>query len=167
VTLANDVETAVVLLVVGLAVGEIAARGRWQQAVAFEMRSELHRLQGVSELVALGEDADFVVVAAAGELTRLLHLADCRFETTWDPQRIRPTVTRRGVVTWGPTVWDSRRFGLPSDGAVLPVWGNGRPLGRFFLVPTVGISIGEDQLIAAIGLADQVGAALAASAAPV
>jgi hypothetical protein len=42
------------------------------------------------------------------------------------------------------------------------VWGHGRQLGRFLLMPQDARSIDADALVSAVGLADQAGAALAA-----
>ena len=70
------------LLVVGLAVGELAVRGRRARAVAARGRRDLASLQGLGALVAEGEDADYVLLATETELTQLLGLVDCRFEAT-------------------------------------------------------------------------------------
>ena len=77
----DDVETAVLLLAVGLAVGELAVRGRRRGAVA-ERAPGPRDPQGLGALVAEGEDADYVLLATASELTHLLGLVDCRFEAT-------------------------------------------------------------------------------------
>ena len=85
----DDVETAVLLLVVGLAVAELAVRGQtgtggWPNGVAATSRA----LQGLGALVAQGEDADYVLLAAEAELTQLLQLAGL-------PLRGHPTWTTR------------------------------------------------------------------------
>ena len=76
----DDLETALLLLVVGLAVGELAVRGRRARALVVQERQDLASIRGLGALVADGEDADYVLLATASELTHLLGLVDCRFE---------------------------------------------------------------------------------------
>lgn len=158
----DDVETAVLLLVVGLAVGELAARGRRARGAVDRGRRDLASLQGLGALVAEGEDADYVLLAAESELTLLLGLVDCRFEAAHADIKVLPVIHRNGAVTWGPTNWETARWGLPSDGATIPVWSRGVCLGRFILTAPVGVPYSPDQLAQAASLVDQAGAALAA-----
>ena len=74
---------------VGLAVGELAARGRRHRDAAGEGRHQLALLHSVTELAATGQDPELVVASAAGELRELLGLRDCRF-TERDPGGRRP-----------------------------------------------------------------------------
>ncbi len=159
----DDVETAALLLVVGLIVGELALRGRRARAVAAQERQDLASIHGLGALVAKGEDPDYVVMATASELTHLLGLVDCRFEALPGDDRILPVVHRDGTLRWGPTPWDSGRWGLPSDGAVIPVWSHGHRRGRFVLTAPVALPISAAQLAKAVALVDQAGAALAAA----
>ena len=80
----DDLETALLLLVVGLVVGEIALRGRRARALAVKERQDLQSLTGLGALVAEGEDPSYVLLATASELTHLLGLVDCRFEAAPD-----------------------------------------------------------------------------------
>lgn len=156
----DDLETAGLLLIVGLAVGEIALRGRRARAVAAQERQDLASIHGLGALVAKGEDADYVLLATSSELTHLLGLVDCRFEATPSDDKIHPVVHRDGTVRWGPTAWDAARWGLPSDGAVIPVWSHGHRRGRFVLAAPVALPISADQLAKAVALVDQAGASL-------
>lgn len=157
----DDVETAVLLLAVGLAVGELATRGRRARAAAARGRRDLASLHGLGALVAGGEDADYVLLAAESELTHLLGLVECRFEVMHEDNQVLPVVNRDGSVKWGPTLWETERWGLPSDGATIPVWSRGVRLGRFILTPPVAVPYSRDQLAQAVALVDQAGAALA------
>ena len=159
----NDLETELSLLLVGLAVGELAARGRRYQAKAHSRSQELQRLHDIAGQVVLENTSDFVVMNVAMQLAQELGLADCRLELEYHDERIPPHVDRSGIVWWGPNVWDTRRWGLPPWGVELPVWGHGRQIGRFFLVPQDARPVEADALVNAVGLADQAGAALAAS----
>jgi K+-sensing histidine kinase KdpD len=158
----DDVETAVLLLLVGLIVGELALRGRRARALFTQERRDLASIRGLGALVANGEDADYVLLATSSELTHLLGLVDCRFEYEAADDRILPVVHRDGTVRWGPTPWDAARWGLPSDGAVIPVWSHGRRRGRFVLTAPIGLPLSTAQLAKAVALVDQAGASLAA-----
>jgi K+-sensing histidine kinase KdpD len=160
ITSSDDLETAVLLLMVGLAVGELAARGRRARAAAARGRRDLASLQGLGALVATGKDTDYVLLATETELTRLLGLVECRFEATRQDDTVLPVILRDGRVTWGPTAWETNRWGLPSDGATIPVWSRGVQLGRFVLRAPVAMPYTSDQLAQAVALVDQAGAAL-------
>jgi K+-sensing histidine kinase KdpD len=155
----SDVETAVLLLAVGIAVGELALRAWRAEAHVRRGERDLERLHGLGRLVADGEDADYVVLAAATELVHLLGLVDCRFEP--DQAEVEPlaVVERDGTVRWGPTVWETERWGLPAEGVAIPLWARGRRHGRFVLQGQPGLPVERTQLARAHGL---VGAAAAA-----
>jgi K+-sensing histidine kinase KdpD len=157
----DDLETTVLLLAVGLAVGEIAVRARRARAAVVRGQQDLASLRGLSQLVAQGEDADYVLLAAESELTHLLGLTACQFEMDRVDERVLPVIARDGSVRWGPNEWDTVRWGLPSDGATIPVWSRGARLGRFVLTSPVAVPYTEAQLAQAVALVDQAGAALA------
>ena len=161
----GDVVTAVLLLAVGIVVGELALRGRRARNLAETERENLQSFHGLSRLVAEGEDPDYILLATASELTHLLHLVDCRFETTPPDDRVLPVVARDGTVQWGPTTWESDRWGLPTDGVTIPVQARGRTRGRFVLRAPVALPFDKAQLSRAVALVDQAGAALAPSSA--
>ncbi len=71
-------------------------------------------------------------------------------------------VRRDGSTWWGPTAWETERWGVPTDGVAISVLTNGRPRGRFVLTAPVGLPISREQLMKAVALVDQAGAALAA-----
>lgn len=160
----DDLETAALLLAVGLTVGELALRGRRARAEVARERQDLASIRGLGALVASGEDADYVLLATSSELTHLLGLVDCRFEARSTDDRILAVVHRDGTVRWGPTVWDADRWGLPTDGAVIPVWSHGQRRGRFTLTAPVGLTMSPVQLAKAVALVDQAGASLSATA---
>ncbi len=160
-----DFITELLLLVVGLAVGELAARGRRHRDDAWQRRHEMTVLHSVTELAATGSDPELVTATAAAELQDLLMLRDCRFSqlgTGGATARINPD----GQVTVGPKPWSTDALGLPTDTVDLPVRSGGWLLGHFLLTPTPGKPVPHERLIVAVSLADQVGAALAADHAP-
>ncbi len=77
-----------------------------------------------------------------------------------------PNIDRNGSVWWGVNQWNTRQLGLPPWGVELPVWGHGRQLGRFLLLPQDERPVEMTDLVGAVALADQAGAALAAGMTP-
>jgi len=157
----NDLETTLLLLVVGVAVGELTARGRDWAARAYQASDDIARIHAVAEMVAAGSDIDQVVIAVGNELKDLLSLRQCWFDTSF-AERPGAFIERQGSVMWGDLRWEPSSIGLPSKEVSLIVQGQGRPFGRFVLVPTVGRPVSLDRLTVAVALADQVGAAMAA-----
>jgi len=160
ITSRDDAVTTALLLIVGLVVGEIALRGRRARVVAAQERRDLDLIAGLGALVATGEDPHYVLLAASTELTHLLQLVDCRYEREPRNQAILPTIHRDGSVMWGPIPWETERWGLPTDGAVIPVWSHGRQRGRFVLNAPVALPYSRSDLARAVAVVDQAGAAL-------
>jgi K+-sensing histidine kinase KdpD len=162
----DDVVTAVLLLVVGVVVGELAIRTRRHLNAARAGSSDISNLHAVAELVAAGEKPDIAVVTVAGELRRLFGLRDCTFERApfeTDPRMAR--FERSGNVVVGELSWGVGTMGLPGKQVELVVQGYGRIFGRFLLTPTPGLPVSFDRRIIAIALADQVAAAFIAETA--
>ena len=159
ITRTSDLVTELLLLAVGLIVGDLAARGRTQRAAADRGRRHLAVLHSVTELAASGGDPGDVVRTARRELTRLLDLRSCEF-TRSDPG-VAATVQPDGEVRIGSTAWSTEDLGLPHRGVVLPVRAGGAVLGHFVLTPVPGVRLTTEQLRVAVTVADQVGAALA------
>ena len=165
ITRHSDLITEVLLLVVGLAVGELAARGRRHRDAAWQGRHQMELLHAVTELAATGHDAEEVEAAAAHRIAELLHLRACRFSTRATDKtmaRIRPD----GRVLVGAEVWSTDDLGLPTRNVDLPVRSGGWLLGHFILTPTPGRPVPAERLLVAVAIADQVGAALAADESP-
>jgi K+-sensing histidine kinase KdpD len=142
ITYRPDLQTEISLLIVGLAVTEIAARSRGNREAASEEAHNLELIHDFTEMVAAGEPAQFVVARAAAELTSLLGLRDCRFDTEMSDRH--PTrIEHSGVVE-------------------LIVQYRGETFGRFVMTPTPGAPVSSDRLLVAAFIADQVGAALSA-----
>lgn len=162
---ADDVETALLLLIVGVMVGQLAVASRRHLAAAEQGRSEIDRLRRLAELVARGEDGADVLLAAQGELRALFDLEACRFEAGL-PDGSRPRLERTGAVS-GQRTW---RFvggdlALPTDGVDLPVLGHGRPVGRFVLLPRRGVGASLEARVVGVAVADLVGSVLAGTGA--
>jgi K+-sensing histidine kinase KdpD len=155
----RDLTTLGLFVVVGLLVGEMAARGQRHRRAAAEGRIDLNRIHDMAERIAGGEEPDFVLMAVAAELRELLSLQDCRF--VWDPPsgkgaRIDPD----GTVRLNPLRWPTATAGLPTRQVELPVRGGGRNVGTFILTPTPALPITQDRCVVAVALADQLGSIL-------
>ncbi len=160
ITRHSDFVTEILLLVVGVAVGQMAARGRSHRDAATSSRQRVAQLHGVTELAASGTDPDVVIEAATGELTDLLSLRSCRF-AQGQLERSAARVTPSGQVMVGSEVWTTEDLGLPTRTVDLPVRSGGWLFGHFLLTPTPGVGVSVEQLVVAVAIADQVGAALA------
>jgi K+-sensing histidine kinase KdpD len=155
-----DVTTEVLFVVVGLLVGELAARGRRDRLAAASGRHEIARLHDLSQRIAGGEDPDFVLIAVAGELRELLSLQDCRF-VRQQPSGKGAWIAADGTVRLNPLRWPAGTVGLPTQHVELAVHGGGEVVGTFILTPTPATPISHEQCMVAVALADQLGATLA------
>ncbi|WP_189105937.1 DUF4118 domain-containing protein [Streptomyces camponoticapitis] len=130
-----DVETAVLLLVAGLIVSQLAARARVLKRVAVTDASHLERLHGTTRLARSTASSDEVVRRTRRELIELLDLSACRFEygtLLGRPPRLDPDGTVR-VAGW---IWDLERQGWPEGEIELRAGVRGRYQGRFMITPT-------------------------------
>jgi hypothetical protein len=158
-----DLQTEISLLVVGLAVTEIAARSRANRQEASEEADHIALIHEFTELVANGEPAEVVIHQGTVELASLLRLKDCRFETKMSDRH--PTrIEHSGAVALGGLRWGAHRSGLPGREVELIVSYRGQTFGRFVMVPTPGAPVSSDRLLVAAFIADQVGATLAGQA---
>jgi K+-sensing histidine kinase KdpD len=161
----HDVETAVALIAVGIAVTEMAVRSHRMYSIAMHEGVYLAAIREVSDLVASGAAIEVVISEASRELSDVLGVRGCRFEPEVGAAipGARPRLERTGEVEQDGSRFDVAAEGLPEGEVELVVQGRGQPYGRFVFEagPRGGVSI--EQRIAAIALADQVGAALAGS----
>jgi hypothetical protein len=147
---------------VGIAVTEIAVRGRRQHAAAARRAGYLDGISAAARAVATGSDPQQLTGEVCGQLTRLLGLAACRFQDgaagIGGPPRLMPDGR---IITAAGQTWDAALAGLPpgQDTELLAEAG-GLLQGRFLLTPGTGRPSIEQRVVA-VGLADQAGAALA------
>jgi len=160
ITRTADLVTELLLLVVGLAVGELAARGRQARHQAEISGDEVTRLHTLTAMVAAGEEPHVIAITAAAELRQLLTLRDCRF-TRSHPAPVAARIAAEGTLVVGREIWPTEDLGLPTKQVDLPVRGNGEVLGHFLLTPTPGLGVPAHRLVVAVSMADLLGAALA------
>lgn len=160
-----DVTTAVLLLVVGLAVSQIAVRARRLRVLAATDGGYLDLIHQAAGLSSTARTPDAVVDRVGSLLTGLLDLQAARFEygaLTGHPPRIEPD----GTVLDGHRRCDVAEFGWPSGEIELRTFSNGEYCGRYMLTPAPGSRPSLQARLVAVTLADQAGRAIGATRQP-
>ena len=153
-----DIETTVLLFVVGLGVTELSARGRDHRSLATEEANYVAQVHAVARMMAEGEDPEVVLARVGEALCVLLHLRSWEFDRAQSSGH-PATISRTGDVELAGRRWNS----LPGRQVDLPIEYQGRRYGRFVLVPTPGVPVSRKRRLVAVTLADEVGAVLAAT----
>jgi hypothetical protein len=158
---ARDIETTVLIVLVGVFVGELTTLVFHHRAAADRGSRDLAVMAETAELMAVGDDPGLVLAAVAGELTRVLGLAGCEF-SAGPPTGAAAWVERDGTVA-GPSTPAAARGPQDTCGRLLdlPVWVQGQVLGHYRLDLAGAAVPAPDRLALAVTLADQAGAALA------
>ena len=157
-----DVTTAVLLLLTGLAVSQLAARARRLKVIAITDAGYLAQIHETAALAKSATFPDAVVDHVREQLTGLLDLEGARFEygsLLGHPPRLEPD----GTVTVGHFPWDVEQWGLPREEIELRTSGNGQYYGRFMLKAKPDSTPSLQARQVAVALADQAGRALAAA----
>jgi K+-sensing histidine kinase KdpD len=164
ITHRTDIETTVLLLVIGVAITEIAVWGRRQHANADRRAGYLDGINSAAQAVAAGGSAPALIDQVNGQLTRLLSLRSCTFQYGVAGLGRPARLHRDGSVTIGQMPWEADREGLPqySDLEFL-VESGGVLQGRFLMTPAGGARPTLEDRLLAVAFANQVGAALATS----
>jgi hypothetical protein len=158
-----DVQTTLLLTVVAIAVGELAARHRSARRQSEVATQEMLAVYVVAEMLSAGTRASTVVDTVAEQLNELLFLRHCHFERSTDPTP-DPSINRAGDLEYGHLDWRLERDGLPTRDVILPVEHQGRRVGHYVLRgPDIGIPLSHDRRLAAVALSDLAGAALGAT----
>lgn len=164
----DDVETTVLLLIVGAIVGSLSAWATRQHEAISASRGEVHRIHRVAERLAAEPVDAGVLVAVQAELTALLSLRDCHFEARPYTHSL-PQLDHNGTFAVRPRdmVYAHGGFELPAGGVAVPVRSGGTEVGRLVLEPTAGVGVSLEQRLVAVVLADLLGAAAPVGATPV
>ncbi|MGP3690240.1 DUF4118 domain-containing protein [Streptomyces sp. IBSNAI002] len=156
----DEIQTAVLLLAVGLIVSQPAVRTRRLQAVVVTDTAHLSSLRGTARLVEDGGSPAAVVEYVRRELVGLLGLRGCRFEYGTLMGRL-PRLEHDGSL-WlrrGSRVTEYAAW--PDGETELRAVGGGHYYGRFLLDPLPGRPLPpEEARLVAVALAAQAGAAL-------
>jgi K+-sensing histidine kinase KdpD len=153
----DDIETTVLLAVIGLIAGELVERARRNEAAASARRRDLERIHRRAELAAGGERPGRLIEQSAEELTELLDLKVCRYVPEPPPETL-PVFTHDAILV--PSDVDRH---APRAAVALPVRAHGQDLGHFLLVfpsESFGLGASIDTKHAAVAVADQLGLAL-------
>ena len=172
----DDVETAALLVVVGVLVGELATWGHRQQARYSRSRGYLDGIREALESVAADVPAQVLVERVRAQLISILGLAGCRFEPglASGHQQVSPDAPHEdpavpmlrpdGEVEIDGAVCDIRHFGLPlSHDIELPVGRGTRQVGRFWLTARPDSRPALEARLVAVSLADRAAASIAAA----
>ncbi|MDD7942277.1 DUF4118 domain-containing protein [Actinomycetospora lutea] len=155
----DDIETAVLLLVIGIAVSELAWWGRHQAARSSRRAGHLSGVARAARLVSEGSPRQEVADTIAGMIGEVLELDDSRYEppgTRVGGAEGRPVLRRDGSIVWAGRRVDVRREGLPvMDVIELPAGREGRD-GVFLLTASSEVRRpNPEDLLVAVTLAEQ------------
>jgi len=159
----SDITTFVLLLVVGVAVSQLAARARRLKVITITDATYLAQIHDSAALVQSAASAQAVVDHVREQLIGVLDLRDCRFEygmLIGHPPRLEQDgtiATRYGHI-------DVELAGMPAEVVELRTFGNGQYYGRFMLTPTPGSKPTRQARLVAVTLADLAGRALGSAA---
>jgi hypothetical protein len=162
----DDIEAAVLLALIGLAVTEIALWGRRQQARASTRAGYLQGVVAAARLAASGASSPSDVVELIGrQISDVLDLDDYRFDAG-PSHPDRPRLETSGDITWRCRTVDVDREGLPTlDVIELPVTSAGVDRGRYLLTSTSAMRRPDrERRQVAVTLAEQAAAALTGAA---
>ena len=159
----DNVEAAILLVAIGLAVTEVALWGHRQQSRANRRAGYLDGVLGTAEIVTLRTETPEALTAhVAEQLQQILAVSKCRFV----PGPVRdarvPVLEHDGGMTRRGKDLDVDRDGLPTDDDIaLVVTRGGETLGHFLLTSASTIARPSlEQRKVAVLLADQAGQVL-------
>lgn len=150
-----DLETTISLIVVGVIVTELAARSRSHRHVASEAGAYVAILAETAALTSAAASASDVTTRVSSELTTLLGLRECRYESdvTGPPfAQIHPD----GSVIHVGLAWPATDLGIPGPEAQISCTWRGTNLGRFLLTPTPGLAVTNEQRVVAVAMVNVV-----------
>jgi K+-sensing histidine kinase KdpD len=163
ITRRADIETTVLLLVIGVAVTELAVWGRRQHSAASRRAGYLDGINAAAQAVAAGGSPSELIEQVSAQLTEVLSLRSCRFQFGVAGLGKPARLLHSGQITVGQRTLDVAE-GLPAGADTeLLVEHGGMLKGRFLMSPAPGARPTMEQRLVAVAFADQVGAALADS----
>jgi K+-sensing histidine kinase KdpD len=161
---ATDIETTVLLLLIGFAVTEIAVWGHRQRLLASRRSGYLEGINDAARAVAEGDSPSALIEQVSGRLGQLLSLRSCQFQYGVAGLGRPARIEHDGAVLVGGRPRDLERDGFPPGAGVeLLVESGGLLQGRYLMQPDPDGRPTREQLLVAVAFADQVGAALGSS----
>jgi K+-sensing histidine kinase KdpD len=155
---AEDIELAVLLLLVGLAVNELALWGGRQQARAREREGFINGVLESADLAAGGTPLAEAVDAVAGHIRHTVDAERVTYQSG-TPNPDAAVVHRDGTVSLQGMTVNVAADGLPSDRCTaVPVTQGDRIVGHFLITTATRlVHPRPEQLRVAVLLADQIG----------
>lgn len=156
-----DLTTFILLLVVGVAVSQLAARARRLRVITITDENYLAQIHETAALAQSARTPDVVVEHVRDQLIGVLGLRDCRFEygvLLGHPPRLE----QDGTVMTRYGRWDADMNGLPAGEVELRTFGNGQYYGRFMMTPDPDAKPSLQARLVAVTLADTAGRAMGA-----
>lgn len=153
----NDLQLAVLFVVVGLAVTELALRSRRQLARATRQSGYIDGALAITRMALTPEPLDTLRSSIARELQRVLQVDGCRY-VDGPPAGGWPALESDGAVRANGRDVDVARFGLPTDSVTaIPVLHGGTAVGHFQVTSGARVARpSRDQLNVALLLAQLV-----------
>jgi Domain of unknown function (DUF4118) len=161
ITRGSDVETTVLLLLIGAAVTELAVWARRQQALASRRAGYVRGIYAAAEATTPQGHSDSAIPQVVNQLTHLLDLVSCRWQQGLAGLGSVARLHHDGHVTVDRRPWDVDAHGLPPRELELLVRSGDRLFGRFLMQPAEGSRPSQEHRLVAVAFADQVGAQLA------
>lgn len=165
ITHRTDLQTTVLLLMVGIAATELAVAARRRGRTVAVDEALLAVVQSTAGLVARGESARAVIDQVSVQIKAVLGLQTCRFEpgpVHIGGLRLEPD----GTLRWGLAPWNLEEHGFPDETVDLPARHRGTIYGRFVLRPTPAVAPSIQARRIAVVVADLAAAALAEDHSP-
>jgi K+-sensing histidine kinase KdpD len=159
---ADDIEATVLLVVISIAVTEIALWGNRQQQQAARRSGYLDGVVGAARVVAEGDmPTSAVVDVIARHIAEVLDADDCRYVQGPVHDARVAILDHDGVLTRNGQAVDVDRVGMPTDEYVAVLVGRGPEVaGHFLLTTTSHLTYPtREQRRIAVLMADQVAAA--------
>jgi K+-sensing histidine kinase KdpD len=160
ITSAEDLETALMLLVIGLLVGQLGSWGSRRRAEAVRARDELRRMELVADRIASDPGTLGLVDVVEREIAEMLALESCRYSLS---QPAVPVMRPDGSVDTPTHDLVDGEFALPPEGVGVRVDNGGVTLGWLHLAPADHRGVPLESRKVAIALGQQLGTALARS----
>ena len=152
VTDREDVITVALLLILGLAVGELALLRQRTRREGVTQAAGAHRLESVVAMLASDATVDDTWIAVRDGIVQELGLRSARFVPGAGAADV-PLLTRTGRVVPSLSRWTPRGFELPETASIPVVAGQG-VLGHVDIVATPGRGVSLDERRIAVALAD-------------
>ena len=150
----KEVLSVALVLVVGLAVGELGvARERQSEVRRSHLRS-IRALEEVGAIVSSGAPVTDVWPVVQEAMSTTLSAQSVYFEPD-GPLSTCPVVERDGRLEHSQKRLIGDGFALPDVGAAVRVMANGRTLGQLVVKPKADVGVTREQRRAAVAIADQ------------